>query len=347
MKIEILKKLSDFEAISSYEKEITKFISDNLDPKLKITKDNLGSLIVSKKDADKPKVMIATHIDEVGFMVKTINKDGFIHFQAIGSFWSHLIAGQMMKVITKDNKKYLGVIGSYPTHGIPKKIKEKTMNLEDLYLDLGVSSAEKVKELGIEIGDMIVPNTEFQALNQEGYYVGKALDNRVSDFILMELLNKDISNINLVGAFTVQEEVGLRGARTTTHLIKPDLAFAIDTTLAGDTPLTENVCKLGGGVVLSMIDSNSIAPRKLVKYLRNICISNDIKFQYAVFNDGGTDSGNIHKSFDGILNMTLSIPIRYMHSCYSIIHSDDVKACIKLLECVLKDITYEKLEALL
>lgn len=346
MKIKLLKKLSEFEAISAYEKDLTDFISANLDQDLIQKKDGLGSLIV-KQQAHKPKVMIATHIDEVGFMVKEISDDGFIFFQAVGSFWSHLIAGQKMKIITQDKKCYLAIVGSLPTHGISKKLKAQTMNLEDLYLDLGVKSKEKVLKMGINIGDMIVFDTTFQKLNDDGCYIGKALDNRVSVFILMEILNAKLLDVNLTGAFSVQEEVGLRGARTTTHLIKPDIAFAIDTTLAGDTPLTNNVCKLGNGVVLSMLDSNSIAPRKLVHYLRKLCLKNKIKFQYAVFNDGGTDSGNIHKSFDGILNMTISIPIRYMHSCYSIIHIDDVKACIKLLKCVLKDLTYDKLKELL
>lgn len=346
MRIELLKELSDFEAISSFEQSIGDFIISKLDQDIIVQKDGLLSVIAQRKEKnDRVRLMVATHIDEVGFMVKTISDDGYIHMQNVGSLWSHLIAGQKMRVITKEGKKYCGIIGSYPTHGIPKVLKEKTMNLDDLYLDMGVSSKSSLEKLGIAIGDMIVPDTYFEALNEEGYYVGKALDNRVSDFILMELLAKDYHN-NLIGAFTSQEEVGLRGARSSTHIIRPDIAFAIDTTLAGDTPLTKNICKLGSGVVLSMIDSNSIAPRKLVRYLEEICIQEKIPYQFAVFNGGGTDSGNIHKSFDGILNMTLSIPIRYMHSCYSIIHSRDVQACIDLIQCVLNDLTIEKLEEL-
>ena len=148
-------------------------------------------------------------------------------------------------------------------------------------------------------------------------------------------------------ANTVQEEPGLRGARTAVEWVHPDIAFAIDTTLAGDTPVNHNICALGKGVVLSMIDSNSIAPRKLVKYVEGICKKHHIDYQYAVFNKGGTDSGNIHKAFDGVLNMTLSIPIRYMHTNHSMIHTDDVEACIRLVCEIAKDMDTEVFESLL
>ena len=129
--------------------------------------------------------------------------------------------------------------------------------------------------------------------------------------------------------------------------VHPDIAFAIDTTLAGDTPANQNICSLGKGVVLSMIDSNSIAPRKLVRYVEEICRKHKIAHQYAVFNKGGTDSGNIHKAFEGILNMTLSIPIRYMHTNHSMIHMEDVEACIRLVCELVKDMSGERFEKIL
>ena len=186
-------------------------------------------------------------------------------------------------------------------------------------------------------------------MNDPKYISCKAFDDRIGNYIMIEVARrlKGIKHEALYLANTIQEEPGLRGARTTTHVVHPDIAFAIDTTLAGDTPMNRNICKLGGGVVLSMIDSNSIAPRKLVNYVEKIAKENNIKYQYAVFNKGGTDSGNIHKTYGGIVNMTLSIPIRYMHTNHSIVHEDDVENCIELLWALVKDLNIEKYESLL
>lgn len=349
MSLNLLKELVRTPAIAANEYWLNQLLSDKLnklDYQIKI--DGLNSLIAYRDHLEQnPKIMIACHIDEVGFMVKDIDDQGYIFMEAVGSWWSHLVMGQLMQITNAKGERYIALVGSLPTHGIKKEIKEKTIDLASLYLDLGVSSKKQVLDLGIAIGDMITPYSEVIKLNEEGYLLGKAFDNRISVYILMEFLRKYNHKNNIYAAFTTQEEVGLRGARTTTNMISPDIALAIDTTLAGDTPLTKNICKLNGGVVLSLIDSNSIAPRKLIKYLESLCHKHHIKYQYAVFNKGGTDSGNIHKSLAGVLNMTLSIPIRYMHTNHSIIHFNDVKACIKLLKVISLELTKDKIKELL
>ncbi len=345
MNIKLLKKISETPAVSSLEYNINNLIIENLKGDFTIQKDGLNSLIVFKNNkSDDFKIMISAHSDEVGLMVKSIDKNGFIYMQNIGSLWSHLLAGFRMKLINKEGKVFKGVIGSPAIHGF--KDRDRVIKIEDLYLDLGVSSDIEIKKLGIDIGDMIVFDSEFIPLNEEGYFLGKAIDNRINNFILLEVLNSKL-NKNFYGVFSSQEEVGLRGIRGATNIIKPDIAINLDTTLSSDTPFNKGATRLNNGVVLSLIDSNSLAPRKLIRYLEKLCKLHNIKYQYAVFNGGGTDSGNIHKSLNGIINMTLSIPVRYMHTSSTVFHINDVLECIKLLKIIINDINKDKLKELL
>lgn len=340
-----LNKIASASGISSFENEVAKILEEEYQKlDLNCEKDGLGSLIASKcTDQQGPKVMIAAHMDEVGFVVKEIDDHGFIKVQTVGSWWSHMVLGQWYTIITSENKKYNALTGSMATHGLPADIKNKTVNIEDVYLDLGIADRQEALDLGIRVGDMVVPWAHFEVMNNPKFISSKAFDDRIGNFIMTEAAQrlKDRVHTPLYLANTVQEEPGLRGARTATEVSHPDIAFAIDTTLAGDTPMNHNICSLGNGVVLSMIDSNSIAPRGLVHYVESICEKNQIKYQYAVFNKGGTDSGNIHKAFEGIPSMTLSIPIRYMHTNHSIIHADDVEACISLICELVKEINEE------
>ncbi len=346
-----LERICGAPGISSFEQEIGRILEEEYTSLgFACEKDRLGSVVADKcKDQPGPKMMVAAHMDEVGFMVEEIDENGFLKVRPIGSWWSHLILGQWYTVVTKDNRQYPALMGSMATHGLPAEIKNKTVKMEDAYLDLGAGSQEEVCSLGVAVGDMVSPWTHFEVMQNPKYVSCKAFDDRIGNYIMLEAAKelRGETHTPLYLANTVQEEPGLRGARTAVEWVHPDIAFAIDTTLAGDTPVNHNICALGKGVVLSMIDSNSIAPRKLVKYVEGICKKHHIDYQYAVFNKGGTDSGNIHKAFDGVLNMTLSIPIRYMHTNHSMIHTDDVEACIRLVCEIAKDMDTEVFESLL
>ena len=349
--LSVLKSLSDAKGISSCEETVCGIIEEKMKGLVDdVRHDGLGSVIGMKcYDNKGPKIMIATHADEVGFFVRDIDENGFLKLTPVGSWWSHMLLGHNFTVVTQQGKEIKGFIGSMATHGLPQEIRSKTVDINDVYLDLGVASRQEALDLGIQIGDMVAPDTELRRMNNPKYIAGKALDNRVSCavglYILERLKNK--SHTPLSFAATAQEEPGLRGARTATDVMHPDLAFAIDTTLAGDTPMNKNCNRLGGGVVLSMIDSNTIASRPLIRYVENVCKRVGIPFQYAVFADGGTDSGNIHKSFEGIVNMTLSIPIRYMHTNQSVIHEDDVEACVDLLTTIIEEMDEATFETLI
>ncbi len=348
---EKLERICDAPGISSFEQEIGGILEEEYGSLgLPCKKDGLGSVIAVKcEEQSGPKMMIAAHMDEVGFLVEAIDERGFLKVRPVGSWWSHLVLGQWYTVVTRDNRRYPALMGSMGTHGLPAEIRNKTVSMEDVYLDLGVESQGEAFSLGIAVGDMAAPWTHFEVMQNPKYVSCKAFDDRIGNYIMLEAAKRLAGRRHtpLYLANTVQEEPGLRGARTAVERVHPDIAFAIDTTLAGDTPANHNICALGKGVVLSMIDSNSIAPRKLVRYVEGICQRHHIDHQYAVFNKGGTDSGNIHKAFDGVLNMTLSIPIRYMHTNHSMIHTEDVESCIRLVCELVKDMSAEVFEGLL
>ncbi|MFL8952408.1 M42 family metallopeptidase [Helcococcus kunzii] len=341
MDLDLLNRLSSINGVSSFEKSVSDLIEKEVS---NYFYDGIGSIIAyddKKKDENAIKLMFATHMDEVGFIVESI-EDNFLKLRMLGSLWPHLVVGQLYTLTTRDNKQYLGVISSPSSHNmIDPKEREKTIPKDKMYLDLGMD-AEEIKRANIQIGDMVTPVSQFSELGFGKTLLNKAFDDRVSCFVGLETLKKDIkSDCELYWAFTVQEEPGLRGARTSTHMIEPDIGIAIDTTVAGDTPFDENIVKLGGGVVLSFIDSNSIAHRGLMRWIEDLCENNGIKYQYAVFNRGGTDSGNIHKTLKGVVNLSLSIPIRYMHTNHSIVHKSDIEECIKLVELIIKNTNRE------
>ena len=340
------KSISNIPGLSSFEWSVVSKIESNLKGKdLEFQKDGIGSLIARKNTntSDNPiKLMFATHIDEVGFIVEDI-RDSFLKLSPVGSTWSHLVVGQIYQLVNKEGKIYHGIISSPATHGRSQEEKSKTLGQNEIYLDLGIEK-EDIERLKINIGDQVVPYAPDINLANDKFFMSKAIDNRISAYVGQEILANEIRNKNdLYWAFTVQEEPGLRGARTVTDIVKPDVAFAIDTTLAGDTVFDKNSVTLGSGVVLSFIDSNSIAHRGLMRWVENLCEKNNINYQYAVFNKGGTDSGNIHKSLNGIINMSLSIPVRYMHTNHTLANTEDVDNCIKLVKTIVETLDEKEL----
>ncbi len=353
----LLNEISSVAGISSREDEVAGRIVAVLEEMgYQCTQDGLGSVLCCIHKADDPtrpatKLMLAAHMDEVGFIAQGIAANGFIKLVPIGSWWTHMVAGQLFDLHTADGRHYTGMVEAYPTHGISKEIKARTMDIDELYLDLGLSSQQEAYELGIDKGDMVCPHPSFQELPHPGRYINKAFDDRYGCCILLEVAKKisqiEIpSNLDVTLAFTVQEEPGLRGARTAGATYVPDVAIALDTTIAGDTPFAHNTVQLGGGVVISMLDSNALYHRGLMRHLEQICTESAIDHQYAVFSAGGTDMGNIQKLGRGCMGITLSLPIRAMHTCHSMIDSHDGDCAIDLLlRCIasLNNETFERL----
>jgi endoglucanase len=339
-RLSFLKEFTEVEAISGHEKNAAKVFKKYVSPFAdEISYDNLGSIIALKKGSGKLKLMLAGHLDEVGFLVSKIENDGFIRLHPIGGWWTHVLLAQKLAVHTQSGKRIVGIVGSTAPHGMSAEQRAKVMDIKNVHLDLGLSSKKAVLDMGIRPGDMIAPVAEFMQLADPKMLAAKAFDNRIGCAVtieVMEQLNKIKHRANVYAVGTVQEEVGLRGAKTAAFRINPDVAIAIDVTLAGDIPGAGNNAKLGDGVAISFADGSVIGAKALINELEKIAKEEKIKFTYDMLTAGGTDSGEIHKSHDGVLNCTLSIPSRYIHSHYSIIHQDDYDATIKLITAFAK-----------
>jgi len=252
----------------------------------------------------------------------------------VGGWWGHVLPSQTLVVTTREGKRYQGVVGSSAPHGLPKDVKEKVIHPTKLFLDMGVESREEIYELGIQIGDMITPDTKFTVMNNPNYLMGKAWDDRLCAAMVvdvMRLLHKEKHSANLYGVGTVQEEVGLRGARTAANMLHPDVAIALDVTTSMDTPMDKGVNGIGKGVVLSVMDAGIIANKNFLHEMEKICKDLDLDINYDMMTVGGTDADNIHKAHDGVVTMTLSIPTRYMHSHRLIIHRKDYWQTVLLM----------------
>lgn len=345
----MLKELTDANAISGNEKEarivMEKYLSDYAD---RTYTDNLGSIIGEKVGTDEngPKIMLAGHLDEVGFMVTRIDDNGFLYFQTIGGWWSQVMLAQRVTVMTE--KGYVtGVIGSKPPHILSAEARNKPVEIKDMFIDIGAASKEEAEKFGVRPGDSVVPYFEFTQMNNEKMLMAKAWDNRIGCAIAIEVLKQlqgeDHPN-TVYGVGTIQEEVGLRGAKTSAHLIDPDIGFGLDVGIAGDTPgVTPNEAdsKLGEGPQIVLYDASMISHKGVRDLVVTTAEENNIPFQYTSMAGGGTDSGAIHVTKDGVPSLSITVATRYIHSHAAILHRDDFENAVKLLVAVIKKLDNE------
>ena len=333
--LDMLKEFSEAHGIAGNEKEVSRVMKRWMQPYAdEITYDNNGSLIGIQKGYEDVTLMIAGHMDEVGFLVREIDPQGYIRLLPVGGWWGHVLPSQTLVVTTKEGKRYQGVVGSTAPHGLPKEVKNKVIHPLDLFLDMGVDDASEIYDLGIQIGDMVTPDTKFSVMNNPNYLCGKAWDDRLCAAMVvdvMRLLSKEKHACTLYGVGTVQEEVGLRGARTAANMLHPDVAIALDVTTSMDTPMDKGANGLGKGVVLSVMDAGIIGNKTFLHELENICHDLHLDINYDMMSDGGTDADNIHKAHDGVVTLTLSIPTRYMHSHRLIVHRKDYWQTVQLM----------------
>ncbi len=348
-------KYSNLNGISAFEEPIAKAIKEDLSSikGLKFERDNLGSIAVIKKSKvkDAPTLAIYTHMDEVGFMVTNITSNGFIYFTPIGGWWGHVVLAQKLTITNSKGKEYVGVVGSMPPHLLDAAASKNVLKIEQMFIDLGLDSKEEVDKLGIQVGDMITPTQEtaFTSTNEDRV-IGKAHDNRISVVagleIMRRLADEELeTNFILVG--TTQEEVGLRGARTSAYKWTPDVAFAVDVTFCYHTPgMKQSNTKLGSGPALSLFDSYTISNKNLIKQVKQVAEDNKIKYTVDSMTGGGTDAGAVQLAKDGVKAMTISIPSRYMHSHNSIIDVNDVSSVADLVVEFAKTFNKKTLEGM-
>jgi len=282
--------------------------------------------------------MLAAHMDEIGLMVRYIDENGFLRFVGIGGWFDQTLLNQRVIVHGKKGSIY-GVIGSKPPHVMKDEDRKKPVKLEDMFIDIGAKDREDAGNLGIEIGTTVSIDQEFVPL-ANGKVTSKAFDNRAGVVILIEVMKrlherKIEANVYAVG--TVQEEVGLKGAKTCAFGLCPDVALALDTTIPGDHPgisKTDSALELGKGPVVTVADASGrglIAHPQVLKWLRETADTNEIPYQLGVGSGGTTDATSIHLTKEGIPTGTVSIATRYIHSPVEVLDTADIESCVSLI----------------
>ncbi len=334
----LLKTLSESSGVSGGEKEVRQFISHQVRPHVEnVETDILGNLIVRKKGKKEgPVLMVASHMDEVGMMVAGFEKSGLIKFFKVGGIDDRVL---LSKVVQIGPNKVPGVIGAKAIHLQKPEERKKSIKVEDLCIDIGAGSRDEA-EKRVRLGDYITFSTRYEEIG-DNCAKGKALDNRVGCAVLIEILKREGYPYSFYGVFTVQEEVGMRGAGTAAYRIKPDLALAVEGTTAADVVEVKeegHVTTLGKGPALTIMDASVIAHRGMVSFLMKLAEEKGIPYQIRRFTGAGTDAGRIALTRQGIPSAVVSVPCRYIHNPAGILNLKDVEYTVKLVEEFVKNL---------
>jgi len=347
----MLKDLTDAKGIPGNEREVREVMKKYIAPYAdEVTNDGLGSLIARKVGkVGGPKIMVAGHLDEVGFMITQIDDKGFLRFQPVGGWWSQVMLAQRVTIVTR-NGDVTGIIGSKPPHILSADARKKPVEIKDMFIDIGATSREEVVEWGVRPGDMVVPYFEFTVMNNEKMLLAKAWDNRIGCAIAIDVLKqlKGVDHPNVVyGVGTIQEEVGLRGARTAATTINPDIGFAVDVGIAGDTPgisEKEAMSKMGKGPQIILYDASLVSHKGLRDFVTELADELHIPYQFDAIPGGGTDAGSIHMTHNGVPALAITIATRYIHSHAAMLHRDDFENAVKLIVEVIKRLDRETVD---
>jgi endoglucanase len=348
--LQFLKDLVEADGAPGFEGDVAAVMHRHLKGVGSFSRDRLGSFVCEKKGSSaSPRVMLAGHLDEVGFMVKSVTKEGFVKFLPLGGWWGHVVLAQRLVIKTRKGD-VIGVVGSKPPHELRDEDRKKVLEIRDLYIDVGATSDwDARKKLDIRPGDPILPISPFTVMANPNLLLAKAWDNRMGCALAAEVAMrlKDVAHPNtLYAVATVQEEVGLRGAQTSAFKIQPDVAIALDVGIAHDTPGTEGDEKLGGGPLLVVYDSSAIPNRRLLDLVVDTAQRLKIPLQFESVERGGTDAGRIHVNAQGVPSLAMGIPSRYIHSHVSIIDRRDFEATVKLLVAVVKRLDQKTVDGL-
>ncbi|NVM02588.1 MAG: M42 family metallopeptidase [Candidatus Helarchaeota archaeon] len=342
----LLKKLLDINAASGFEHEMREFLKERLRPAVdEVYTDSLGTIICSKYGPKKkPKVMIAAHMDEIGMLIKFIDENGFLYFAPLGGVLIQAIANQRV-IIQTEKGTVPGIIGTKSIHQQTEKERKQPLEMDSIFIDVGATSREDVENLGISIGNPVIWQSSFKEL-VNNRVCGKAFDNRIGIYILINVLEQAKFDGDLIGAFTVMEEIGLRGARTSAFSIEPDVGIALDVSAAGDYPsIKHSNIKMGAGPTITVASGRKaslgggfIAHPKVYRLLVDTAKNNSIPYQLEIFQGGTTDATSIALSRGGIPCGSIGIPTRYLHTPVELLSMDDVENAIKLILFALKKI---------
>jgi endoglucanase len=335
----LLQALTDAHGVPGYEVDIRALLRDYLTPLGSLSQDKLGSVICHQA-GDGPRVMLAGHMDEIGFIIRHVTEEGFLKFLQLGGWWDQVLLGH--RVIIKTHKgDVVGVIGAKPPHLLDSEERSKVVEKKDMYIDIGATSYDEAVDTGVRVGDPAVPDSSFAVMANPKMYVAKAFDDRIGCAVGVEVLRHFAENDhpnNLYGVMTVMEEVGVRGATTSARAIDPDVAIILESDIAGDVPgikAEESNIKLGGGPTIMVYDARMIPNIKL----RDLCIETaeelGIPVQFSAMPGGATDGSIIHLHGTGVPTIVIGVAARHIHSHNSIIHRDDFENAVKLVAAVI------------
>lgn len=339
---DLLEKLSNAHGISGHEKEVREIVKKEISSYVDEVKiDKLGNLI-ARRNGDKPVIMIAAHMDEIGFMVKYIDEKGFVYFAKSGGWFDQTLLNQRVIIHTK-NGHIIGVVGSKPIHTMKPDERQKVIIIGDMYIDIGATSDKDAKKIGVEVGNPITLDRKFRSL-ANNRVTGKAFDNRAGVVMMIEAARilskvKVKGQINFVG--TVQEEVGLKGARTSAYSINPDVAIATDVNIPGDHPGIDkksSSLEIGKGPGVTISDAEGagiVVAESVLEWMKKAGDDGKIPYQLCVTESGMTDAAIINLTRHGIPAGGINIPTRYIHSPVEVLDLNDLYYCSRLAaECI-------------
>lgn len=333
----MLEALCQLNGISGHEHSVREFIKSKLPKECDVKTDALGNLIVFKKGRNRAakKLMIAAHMDEVGMIVTYIKDDGTLAVSPVGGVDPRVVIGRQVSV----GKNGLnGVIGSKAVHNLSAEERKQAPKFSGLYVDIGASSKKEAEKV-VALGDMVTFSSQYTEFG-DGFIKGKAIDDRAGCEIMLNLLSGDLE-YDAYFVFTVQEEIGTRGAKTAAFTVAPEVAIVLETTTAADIPIAsaeKRVCALGNGAVVSFMDRGTIYDRELYHLAFRTAEKNGIPVQTKTMVAGGNDSSSIHVSGGGVRTLAVSAPCRYLHSPSCVVKKSDLDACEKLVLAMISEV---------
>lgn len=326
---------SNAHGVSGHEGDVRGIFRRELGGVGRLSTSRSGNIYCLREQAG-PRVMLAAHMDEIGFLVQDVLPEGFLSIVPVGGWWSHTLPSQRVVVKTVEGRLIHGVIGAKPPHFLPESQKNSVLPIDAMFIDIGAASADEAAELGIRPGDPVVPDVRARPLDVPHRWLGKAFDNRAGFYAMLQVMKELAEHhlpCSLVAAGTVQEEVGTRGARTLGGTLVPDCAIILEGPPADDSPGVATGNRqgvLGGGVQIRAFDPTAIMNPALVRLACRTAEENGIPYQLTVRRTGGTDAGAVHLLGAGVPCIVLGVPARYIHAHNGILDERDLAAAVRL-----------------
>ncbi|MBK1854361.1 M42 family metallopeptidase [Verrucomicrobiaceae bacterium 5K15] len=349
--IGLLRELTEAHGAPGFEDEVRAIFADEMAETGEISTDGLGSVFCERGEG--PRVMVAGHMDEIGFRVQNITPEGFIQFVTLGGWWPHTLLAQRVEISTRDGRKILGVVSSKPPHFLPESERGKVLSIEQMFIDVGAQSDfDLEKNYGVRVGDPVVPLTPFSVMQNEDLLMAKAFDNRVGMACAIQACQAVAATGHpntMISTGTVQEEVGVRGATVAANYAKPDVVIVLEGPPADDTPGFNRHASqgaMGKGVQIRMQDPSAIMNPALSDLAVKVAEEEGIPYQVTVRSSGGTDARAFQLSGIGVPVIVLGVPARYIHSHNSIIDVNDYLAMVNLTMAMVQRLDQKQVDAL-